>query len=151
MLCNAAGDASPAKHAEPVLVIMPPWHSPRVTSRSGPVCAALQAALTLQDPWAPQTHPGPCRAGLDLLKVLVVIAVGMPLSLWATARIAVTVRSFASTELQPSPPMAPNPPFTQAHRVAWGAAAVLALMVVILSSSAQVGPWDREPHQRLGV
>ena len=79
------------------------------------------------------------HAGLDLVKVVVVIAVGMPLSLWVTAQTAVTIRESSNTELLPTPPQAPSAPFTQAHRAAWGAAAVASLAAVILSSSTQVG------------
>ena len=50
-------------------------------------------------------HPG-----LELGKVVLVVALGVPMSLLFTAWVAVTIRQYARTELQPQPPVAPTPP-----------------------------------------
>ena len=79
-----------------------------------------------------------CRAGIDLAKILGLIVVGMPVTLLVTAQVAITIRKFSETEMEPPEPQAPAGAFSRLHHTAWGATWVLSLAAVAFSSSAQV-------------
>lgn len=75
---------------------------------------------------------------MDLIKILALVVVGMPVTLLVTAQVAIVIRHFSQTELEPPLPQPPTPAFSKLHYTAWGATWLVSLATVALSSSAQV-------------
>ena len=68
----------------------------------------------------------------DLARMLLIISLGMPATLLATAALVVGIRKLVSTPAGPPPPSDPPKPFTQRHYVGWGAIGVLSLLAAAL-------------------
>ena len=77
-------------------------------------------------------------AGIDLAKILGLVVVGMPVTLLVTAQVAILIRHFSATQLEPPQTGPPPPAFTRLHHLAWGATWLTSLAAVAFSSSGQV-------------
>jgi len=73
--------------------------------------------------------------GADLAKMLVVVVLGMPATLVATAAVAVAIRNAAKTPLGPPPPADAPAPFSRRHYVGWGSVAAFSGLAVALTGS----------------
>jgi len=77
----------------------------------------------------------------DLARMLLIIGLGMPATLLATAALVVGIRRLVSTPAGPPPPSDPPKPFTQRHYVGWSAigAASLAAAALKVGDPATAG------------
>ena len=101
-------------------------------------CCPISQMLALSGP----------PAGVDLAKILALIVVGMPVTLLVTAQVAILIRRFSETELEPTNPIPPTPAFSRLHHIAWAAIWVVSLAGVALSPSAQVCQPSKPAPQR---
>lgn len=78
------------------------------------------------------------HAGIDLVKILGLVIVGMPATLLVTAQVAILIRKYSKTEMEPHEPQDSMPPFSKLHYAAWGGTWLVSLAAVAFSSSTQV-------------
>lgn len=76
-------------------------------------------------------------AGIDLVKILGLVIVGMPATLLVTAQVAILIRKYSKTEMEPHEPQDSMPPFSKLHYAAWGGTWLVSLAAVAFSSSTQ--------------
>lgn len=75
----------------------------------------------------------------DLGKLLAILVVGMPATLFFTSQTAVMIRNAVKTENKELAKAKPNTPFLPSHYIAWGAVMAVALALTAYNPAG-------EPH-----
>jgi len=108
------------------------------------VVSAMRPALRWVQRWLPLFYVAPLVvlpiamtqvAPEDLGKIGILVLLGMPITLFATARLVMLIRSFTSVTMLPMDTPPGLPPFNLAHLALWGALGALGLAGTAMAAS----------------